>query len=231
MSIMTVHLQRTLEQLKQKVLTLGTMAEESLRDAVKALEERNAELAGKVIDDDEGIDAMEVDIEEECLKILALYQPVATDLRFIIAVLKINNDLERVGDIAVNIAERVVFLASQKPASVSFDFHLMAQKAQSMLKKALDALVNVDPHLARQVLIDDDEVDAMNREMYIQVQDAIRKNVDDLEPLIHLLSISRHLERVADQATNVAEDVIYMAQGEIVRHRIEEYTANGAPHG
>ncbi|MBI2432035.1 MAG: phosphate signaling complex protein PhoU [Candidatus Hydrogenedentes bacterium] len=222
---MSVHLQRTLDQLKQKVLELGTLAEESLRDAVKALEERNAELAGRVIDDDAAIDDMEVDIEEECLKILALYQPVAIDLRFIIAVLKINNDLERIGDIAVNIAERAMYLATQRLVEVNFDFHLMAQKAQNMLKKALDALVNVDPALARQVLIDDDEVDAMNRDVYIQVQKAIRRDIDDLEPLITLLSISRHLERVADQATNVAEDVIYMAQGEIVRHRIEEYTS------
>lgn len=226
MSLMTIHLQRTLEQLKQKILLLGARAEESLRDAVKALEQRDAALAARVIDDDTIIDAMEVDIEEESLKILALYQPVAIDLRFIIAVLKINNDLERVGDIAVNIAERAVFLAAQKPVEVDFDFYLMAQLAQKMLKKSLDALVNVDPGLARQVLTEDDAVDAMNREMYVRVQEAIRHNIDDLEPLIHLLSISRQLERVADQATNIAEDVIYMAQGEIIRHRIEEYTSS-----
>jgi len=223
---MTVHLQRNLDYLKQQILSLGTRAEESLRDAVKALELRDAELASKVIEDDTIIDEMEVDIEEESLKILALHQPVAIDLRFIIAILKINNDLERIGDIAVNIAERAMFLATQKPVEVSFDFHLMAYKAQVMLKNSLDALVNVDIGLARQVIVDDDEVDAMNRDVYIQVQKAIRKNPDDLEPLIHLLSIARHLERVADQATNIAEDVIYMAEGEIVRHRIEEYTAS-----
>lgn len=221
-----MHLHRTLDQLKAKILALGTAAEESLRDAVKALEQRDAVLAGTVIDNDYIVDEMEVDIEEECLKILALYQPVAADLRFIVAIVKINSDLERVGDLAVNIAERAMFLATQKSVQINFDFHEMAQKTQTMLKKSLDALVNTDPALARQVLLDDDEVDAMNRDMYIRVQEAIRKNPEELEPLIHLLSISRHLERIADQATNIAEDVIYMAGGEIVRHRIEEYTSS-----
>jgi len=154
---------------------------------------------------------------------LALYQPVAIDLRFIITALKINNDLERIGDLAVNIAERAEFLAGQKPVDVPFDFDAMADKTQSMLSQSLDALVDMDCNLAYQVCAADDEVDAINRQMYDQVKQSIRNNPEQVDSLIHLLSVSRHLERVADHATNIAEDVIYMVEGKIVRHKAEKY--------
>ncbi len=220
---MSIHLERAIQLLKKKITTVGTHAEEAVRDVTRALEEKDAALAQQICDNDDLIDELEVEIEEECLKILALYQPVATDLRFIIAVLKINNDLERIGDLAVNIAERALYLATQKSAKVQFDFHSMAQTTQLMLSKALDALVNVDVHTARQVCAMDDEVDTMNREMYLLVQEGGQAHPEQLEMLIHMLSISRHLERIADLATNIAEDVIYMARGEIVRHRLEDY--------
>jgi len=167
----------------------------------------------------------EIDIEEECLKLLALHQPVAMDLRFIVAVLKINNDLERISDLAVNVAERAAFLAARPKIDAPFDFLLMARKAQTMLRMSLDALVNWESSLASQVCAMDDEVDAINREMYNQVKDEIRKHPENLDALIHLLSVSRHLERIADQATNIAEDVIYMVEGKIVRHRAEDYNS------
>jgi len=220
---MTVHLERELDRLKKKILALGAIVEERVRMAIKAMEARDRELAKKVIEADDEIDQIEVDVEEGCLKILALYQPVAIDLRFIVAVIKINNDLERIGDIAVNIAERAAFLATQPKLDIPFDFGSMAEKTQSMLKKSLDALVNMDLNLAWEVGAADDEVDAINRDMYLQVQDGIRKNIDRMECLIHLLQASRHLERIADHATNIAEDVIYMINGEIVRHRAEDY--------
>ena len=220
---MTVHLERELDRLKKKILALGAIVEERVRMAIKAMETRDRELAKKVIEADDEIDQIEVDVEEECLKILALYQPVAIDLRFIVAVIKINNDLERIGDIAVNIAERAAFLATQGKLDIPFDFAGMAEKTQSMLKKSIDALVNMDSNLAWEVGAADDEVDAINRAMYLQVQDGIRKNIDRMECLIHLLQASRHLERIADHATNVAEDVIYMISGEIVRHHAEDY--------
>lgn len=220
---MSIHLQRSLQDLNKRILVLGSVVEESVRKAVQAIESRDSETAAQVIDGDNEIDQLEVELEEECLKILALYQPVAADLRFIVATLKINNDLERVGDLAVNISERAVYLATQKPVNAVLNFHLMATRAQTMLAKSLDALVRVDPVLARQVLASDDEVDAMNREMYIQIQGAIRKFPDEIEPLIHLLSVSRHLERIADLATNIAEDVIYLAEAQIVRHQAESY--------
>ena len=169
-------------------------------------------------------------MEEECLKILALHQPVAIDLRFVVAVLKLNSDLERIGDLAVNIAERAQFLSTREPVPVPLDFGGMAQATRNMLRRALDALVNMDIGAAWEVLKSDDVVDEINREMFVQVQDGIRKHPDMLEALIHLLSASRHLERIADLATNIAEDVIYMVDGEIVRHRAEDYLTqrNGA---
>lgn len=226
---MPVHLQREIENLKKDILTLGAMTENSVREATRAMEHRDETLAKGVIDNDISLDQMEVEIEESCLKILALHQPVAVDLRFIIAVLKINNDLERVGDLAVNIAERARFLATQPEVSVEFDFTKMAAKTQQMLKKSLDALVNFNARLAHEVCICDDEIDAMNRQMYLIVQDAMSTYPDQVEPLLHILSASRHLERIADHATNIAEDVIYMIEGQIVRHRAEEYRPAARP--
>jgi phosphate transport system protein len=222
---MPKHLERELENMKRSILSLGAKVEERLRMATKALETRDANLANQVMKSDHEIDEMEVDIEEECLKVLALHQPVAIDLRFIVSVIKINNELERIGDLAVNIAERAAFLTTKNKLDILFDFPGMAEKAQSMVKKSLDALVNMDSRLAWEVCASDDEVDAMNRDMYIQIQDNIRKHIDRLECLIHLLSTSRHLERVADHATNIAQDVVYMIEGEIVRHRPETFQA------
>ncbi len=223
---MPLHLQREIEGLKKEILSLGAMVELSVREATLAIETRDEVLARNVIEKDTRTDQKEVEVEESCLKILALYQPVAIDLRFIIAVLKINNDLERVGDLAVNIAERAAFLATQPKVSVSLDFAGMANKAQLMLKESLDALVNMSADLARQVCASDDEIDTMNRQMYLMVQDGIRQHPEQLESLIHLLSASRHLGRIADHATNIAEDVIYMIEGEIVRHKTEEYKSH-----
>ena len=148
-----------------------------------------------------------------------MHQPVAIDLRFIVAVLKINNDLERIGDLAVNIAERSAFLASQPPVRVYFDFSQMSRKTEAMLNKSLDALVNMSSKLAYEVCADDDEVDDINIEMHKKVREAIRKNPERVGSLISLMSISRHLERIADHATNIAEEVIYMIEGVIQRHK------------
>ncbi|NLX05986.1 MAG: phosphate signaling complex protein PhoU [Phycisphaerae bacterium] len=221
---MSKHLQTEIERLKKMILTLGARVEESVRKAVTSIHLIDVELAREVIERDIDIDQTEVEVEEECLKILALHQPVAIDLRFIIAALKINNDLERIADLAVNVAERTAFLATQPRISVPFDFPTMAQKAKTMLKNSLDALVNMDAELAKKVCASDDEVDAINREMYEAVKDAIRQHPEWLDSLIHYLSVSRHIERIADHATNIAEDVIYMVAGEIVRHRPEDYT-------
>jgi phosphate transport system protein len=220
---MPVHLQREIENLKKKLLALGARVEQAVREATLSIETRDYELAQKIIQNDPRIDSMEVGVEEDCLKILALHQPVAIDLRFIVAVLKINNDLERIGDLAVNIAERSAFLSKHPPVGFSLGLVEMADKAQDMLKHSLDALVNLSSGLAQEVCASDDVVDAMNRQMYLKIQDAIRSHPDYLDALIHLLSVSRHLERIADHATNIAEDVIYMVEGRIARHRTEDY--------
>jgi len=212
------HFHRELEKIKKMILALGALVEERVRMGIKAIEDKDAIIAKKVISLDYEIDEMEVEVEEECLKILALYQPVAVDLRFLIAVIKINNDLERIGDEAVNIAERVEIIAGHRSGDVILDYTLMAEKAEDMLKKSLDALVNLDTDLAFRVLILDDEVDRINKENYDKVKHSIGKDPKQMGFLINLLLISRHLERLADHATNIAEEVIYMIEGEIVRH-------------
>ncbi len=220
---MPKHLEREIENLKKQILALSATVEDNVYKAVQALTERSSTLADEVIKSDLRIDETEVAIEEECLKVLALHQPVAIDLRFIIAIMKINNDLERMGDLAVNIAERAMFLATQEKPGVPLDLPLMAEKTKVMMKKSLDSLMKQDSRLAYEVLAADDEIDAMNRQMYGEIQDAIRRRPDQLESFIHLLSCSRHLERIANHATNIAEDVIYMIEGTIVRHRAEDY--------
>jgi len=207
-----------LEKLKKRILALGAMVEERVYMATKAIENNDSDLADKIITSDYEIDEMEVDIEEECLKILALYQPVAVDLRFITAVIKINNDLERIADEAVNIARGVKYIAKGEKLHFDFDFYLMAEKTEAMVKKSLDALVNLDVDLAFKVCLLDDEVDQFNGEAHRKVKDVIKDNPEYVEYFINLLLISRHLERIADHATNIAEEVIYLIEGEIVRH-------------
>lgn len=215
---MTKHFLRELDKIKKKILSLGTMVEENVRMAIKAIEEFDAGVAKMIISSDHKIDEMEVEVEEECLKIMALHQPVAVDLRFLVAVIKINNDLERIGDQAVNIAQRVKTITKKEGLDFVFDYSVMAEKAQTMLKMSLDALVNLDEDLAFKVLLLDDEVDAKKKEAYNLIKGAISENPDNVSYLINLLLISRHLERLADHATNIAEEVIYMIEGEIVRH-------------
>jgi phosphate transport system protein len=215
---MAVHLQRQIESLKQKILFVGTLVEEALAKSVSALVNRDRNLAKAVIDEDAEIDRMEVEVEEEVLKTLALYQPVAADLRFVVAVLKINNDLERMGDLARNIAKRVMFLMQCERIDLPGDFRSMATKTQAMVKQSLDALVSSDPALARNVRESDDEVDQLRRSIQQSIEQQIVKHPTQTECLMRLTSVSRHLERIADMATNIAEDVIYMVEGEIVRH-------------
>jgi phosphate transport system protein len=215
---MTRHLQKELENLKKRILSLGAMVEERVGMAIRSIDTRDAELARKIIDADREIDEIEVEVEEECLKIIALHQPVAGDLRFITAVVKINNDLERIGDEAVNIAECVEYLSTRPPLAISFDYGPMAEKTQAMLKQSLDALVNLDADQSYKVTLTDDEVDDMNRDISHRVMEAICQYSDRANSLINLLLISRHLERIADHATNIAEEVIYMIEGVIPRH-------------
>lgn len=225
---MRIRLQRDIDRLKKRVIELGTLVEERFAMAVKAVECRDIQMARKVILGDIDIDQMEVDLEEECLKILALHQPVADQLRYIVAVLKMNNDLERIGDLAVNIAQRLEFSTVSKETPIPFDYFTMCQKVEDMLRNSLDALVNMDLDLAYQVCAADDEVDFMKHMMQSQFIQKVRQNGEDLEQLINLFLISRHLERIGDHATNIAEDVIYMITGQIHRHRGDEFAAGAS---
>jgi len=216
---MSLHLQRNIDQLKKRLLALGAVTEESVRNAVFAIADRDTALVNTVFASAPVIDHMEVELEEEGLKLLALHQPFAHDLRLIVAVLKINADLERIGDLAVNIAKLAEFLNGREPIEMPFNFRVMATRVQWMLKASLDALVNEDLELARRVLKADDEVDAIHRQAYAAIEERVRQDPDSVNCVLRMLSSSRHLERIADHATNIAEDVIYFLSGDIVRHR------------
>ncbi|MFO7891953.1 MAG: phosphate signaling complex protein PhoU [bacterium] len=213
--------QNELYRLEKYILNLGALVEERLNQAVESIKNIDRNLAEKIIENDKEIDQKEVELEEECLKLLALYQPVAIDLRFIIVVLKINNDLERIGDLVVNICECAIFLSHQPDTQPVFDFSEMSEKVKKMLKMSLDSLVNMDLDVAKQVCKIDSKIDEMNRNMYEQVEKGIMKHPEHVKIYLYNRSISKHLERIADLATNIAEDVIYMIEGEIVRHKGE----------
>lgn len=216
---MAIHFLKEVERLKKQILSLSALVEENVRRSVFAIQKNDIELANKVKELDDEIDDCEVEVEEECLKILALHQPVAIDLRFIIAVLKINNDLERIGDLAVNIAEQVNFISKDSLKEMPIDLSHMANIVQWMLKNSLDALVNMDHQLSHEVCQKDNEVDEINRQAHEIVDQFIEQKNIALKDMIHIQSIVKNLERIADHSTNIAEDVIYMIEGDIIRHK------------
>ena len=209
---------REIETLKERVLRLSIDIEDRLRKALQAVATVDVALAQAVIDGDVEIDKREVAIEEECLKLLALHQPVASDLRFVIATLKVNNDLERIGDLAVNIADRARLLAAAPLPGIRLPIDRMGTLSIGMLRKVFQAFMDHDARLAVEVVASDDEVDNMNRDMIATVVGCMRAGDPSPEALLLLLGVSRELERVGDHASNIAEDLIYMFQGEIVRH-------------
>jgi phosphate transport system protein len=215
---MTKRFRRELEKIKKLLLTLGSMVEDLVQLSIQDIDRTDPDLADHIIKRDAEIDDMEVEIEEECLKVLALHQPVAVDLRFIIAVIKINNELERIGDQAVNIAQRILVIAKRPKPPFMFDYAEMGEKAQKMLKMSLDALVNLDVDMAYKVITMDDEVDRLKDEAYDRIKQAIKDMPERVGYYINLLLVSRHLERLSDHATNIAEEVIYLVEGEIYRH-------------
>jgi phosphate transport system protein len=217
---MSKHLERDLNQLTQQLLKLGGIVELLINDAMVGLINHRDELADKVLKNALEVDRLEVEIEEECLKILALHQPVAVDLRFLVVVLKVNNDLERIGDISENLAERAKHLNTFKDFKIPSEFiEHMAIEAKAMLNNSLKSLVNKDVNLANQVIDRDDVVDDLHRRGYLEIKETMKHNVHYIDPLSDILSISRYLERIADLSTNIAEDVIFMVEGDVVRHQ------------
>jgi len=220
---MSKHLETELDNLKAKLNSLTTLIEDTVSKALVSVDTKNKELAKEVVAIDNQIDLKEVEIEEDCLKILALHQPVAIDLRYIVGVLKVNNDLERIGDLAVNIAERALYIRKNKDVTAPLDFSEMSKKVFSMLKRSIQALIEMDAEVARQICLDDEEIDEINRNNYQTVYDAIKNDPENVQALFPYISVSKCLERIADYTTNIAEDVIYMVDGTIVRHSPEIY--------
>lgn len=216
---MALHLQRQIDRINRQLLELGDLVCQAVAQAIEAVERGDVDAARNVIDNDVRIDQVEVEIEEQCLQTLALDQPVASDLRYLVATLKLNNDLERIGDLAVNIAEAAIKLAGMGQGGETYDMQSMGRSVRRMVDNALDALINVDPQLAQQVCQRDDQIDRIHRAMYRRVEQAIREDPEMVRRQILLLSVSRNLERMADHAVNIAEDVIYLAEGTIQRHR------------
>jgi phosphate transport system protein len=213
------HFQRELDKIKKMILSLGAIVEQRVGKIGQAIEDRDVAWSDEVIYLDHEVDQMEVEIEEECLKIIALHQPVAADLRFLVAVIKINNDLERIGDQVVNIAQRIKSISKRSEDTPYFDYSDMAEKAELMLRMSLDSLVNQDIDIAVKVLHLDDDVDKFKVEAYDRIKTALTEQPgEDVGYMINLLLISRHIERLADHATNIAEEVVYMIEGDIVRH-------------
>jgi len=225
---MTIHLQKEIDKLKTMILSMSARVEKGFHDISEAVIHIDSDTALRVIKEELDINAIELEIEEECLKCLALYQPVAIDLRLIVAILKINNELERINDFSVNAAERVLDLAGLKPLETPFDIKGMSVKVGQMLSMSLDALINMDPQMAIEVCNLDDVVDDQNKEIFRQVTEEIRNNPEQVEHLLLYSSISRYFERIADLASNIAEDVIYLVEGDIVRHQdLEGYDLKG----
>src|SRR5665647_667846 len=214
-----MHFHREIDQLKKMILKLGVLVEDRLRRACTILETKNEAEAEKIMNSDWEVDDMEIRVEEECLKILALHQPVARDLRLIVSIIKINSELERIADIAVNIAKRILTINKCKTADFVFilDYTTMAAKALEMVKTSLDALVTEDAGLARGVFLMDDEVNRMRDMAYKTVIEEIGLRSNNAACLINIYLIARHLERIGDRAMNIAEEVIYLVEGEIVR--------------
>jgi phosphate transport system protein len=216
---MSLHLTRDLEALKKELLQLGNLVEYAIDSAILALHNRETTLADRVLQIELEINEKEVLIEEECLKMLALHQPVAVDLRFIVAVLKVDNDLERMGDFAKNIAKRALDLAHLQPVPVFPEFVVeLPDLVRTMVRKSLDSLVTLDVDLARSIIKMDKRVDEINAKMYLEVRRLITEDVTRTEAALNLLSCSRHMERIADLSTNIAEDVLFMVEGKVMRH-------------
>jgi phosphate transport system protein len=216
------HFQEELEQLKARLLEMGGLAEDHLRLAVRGLVERDLSLVDRVLTGDAAINQLHIEIDDRCFKLLALHQPMAVDLRAIVSAVKINTDLERVGDLAVNIAEAAGRYLEHPPVKELIDIPRMADIAQGMLRDALDAYVRRDLVLAQNVLDRDDELDLLKTMVFRELLTHMLRDPVTIEPSLDLVLISRHLERVGDHATNIAEDVIFMVSAKDVRHHVEE---------
>ena len=222
MERVTRHFQEELEIVQQRLLSMGGLAEERMCDSVRAVSQRDPAVVDRILTGDEPINALHIEIDDRCFKLLALHQPMAADLRAIVAAVKINTDLERVGDLAVNIAEAGKRYLQHPPVKPLIDIPRMGDIAQRMLREALDAYVRRDTQLAQRVLEADDQLDALKTQIFRELLLFMLSDRATIEPALDLILISRHLERIGDHATNIAEDVIFMVSARDVRHHLSE---------
>jgi phosphate transport system protein len=222
------HFIHELEALKSGIIKMGSVAEQAIAESIRALLEGRKEIAQRVIEQDKNINAMEIEIDNQVVDLLALHQPVAKDLRFILAASKITTDLERIGDHAVNIAESALQYATYTPVKPLVDIPQMAQIAQEMLRDVIDGFIHNDPAPCRGVLPCDDRIDDLNRKVVGELVQIMRQYPETIEPALELIRVSRNLERVADLATNIAEDVIFVAEAQVVKHHVAEPGGEGA---
>jgi phosphate transport system protein len=223
MERVTRHFEEELEMLQQRLLSMGGLAEDRMGDSVKAVTERDPALVERILTGDEPINSLHIEIDDRCFKLLALRQPMAADLRAIVAAVKINTDLERVGDLAVNIAEAAKRYLQHPPVKPLIDIPRMGDIAQRMLRDALDAYVRRYIRLAEAVLAADDTLDALKTQIFRELLTFMLSEPSTIEPALDLILISRHLERIGDHATNIAEDVIFMVSARDVRHHIADH--------
>jgi phosphate transport system protein len=221
------HFQKELDELKERLLKMAAMVEEAIRDSVQALVKRDSDLAQKIIEREDRINKMEIAIDEMCLRLLALRQPMAVDLRFITSAMKITTDLERMGDQAVNISERAIALSQEPQLKPYIDLPRMAEITQSMVKDVLNAFVNRDSKLARSVCERDDLVDGLNEQVMRELLTYMMADTKTISRAVHLVIIARCLERIADHATNIAEDVIFMVDALVIKHHADEKEEEG----
>jgi phosphate transport system protein len=226
---MSRHFVAELGELKSTIIRMGSMAEQAIAESIRALLERDPELARRVIDEDESINRYEVIVDDQVVDLLALQQPVAVDLRFILAAQKINNDLERIGDHAVNIAESALQYSGRPPLTRPGEIPEMAGISKTMLREAIDAFIHSNTALAREVLRTDDEIDNLNRRTVEGMAELIRTDTQIIYQALDLIRVSRNLERVADLATNIAEEVIFMAEAHNVKHNVERREPQQGP--
>ena len=214
----STHYERELRDVKESLLYLGALVEKAIELAIKALLDRDTEIARKVICDDSEIDQRDVEIEEKCIRILALRQPTARDLRYITTAIKINGHLERIGDMAANIAEKAIILSEEPPMKPYIDIPRMAEIARAMIKESLDALVNEDTDLAQKVRVEDETIDNLNEQVFRELLTFMLEDPKNIHRSLIIMQISKSLERIADHAEGIADMVVYMVTGKIVRH-------------
>jgi len=219
---MRAHLARDMEVLQTEILEMGSLVEDAVNMAIRAYVERDAEMAEAIAAGDDQIDMKELEVEEQCLKTLALHQPVAGDLRFLVVMLKVNNDLERMGDLAIHIAKRAVRLSKDESIGLPSRFNEMADLVRQMVRMSLECLISRDSEQAMRVIITDDLVDDIHEGIYKELRDRMRSEEGIIDRAFYTISICRHLERIGDLATNIAEDVYFMVEGEIIRHQVED---------